>query len=86
MSTVHAAVVAAAAGKGVKDVLKAQGWLHLGLKPGAAGDGRLAFPLEPDALDAVRAAVNAGELSAVECIQPFDTGALAVKKAPPPQG
>ena len=86
MATVHAAVVAAAAGKGVKDVLKARGWLHVGLKPGAAGEGRLAFPLEPDALDAIRDAVNAGELSAIECIRPFDGSALAVKKTPPPQG
>ena len=89
-TTVPAALVGCRAAKAVKDVLKERGWLATaGVKPATIG-GPIAFPLCPEALESVRAAVEAGEvgeapaLHVVESIQmlPLD---LFAKRARPPQ-
>jgi hypothetical protein len=96
-----AAVVHAADGKKVKDVLKSNGWLDACLKPlslpppppvsegKARPDGcRLAFPICAAGVASLRRAMADGsvpELRAVLALEPMAAGALATKPPPKPQ-
>ena len=95
-----AAVVHAADGKKVKDVLKSNGWLDACLKPlsllpppasegKARPDGcRLAFPICVAGVASLRRAMADGsvpELRAVLALEPMAAGALATKPPPKPQ-
>jgi hypothetical protein len=95
-----AAVVHAADGKKVKDVLKSNGWLDaclkpLSLPPPPAADGkarpdgcRLAFPICAAGVASLRRAMADGsvpELRAVLALEPMAAGALATKPPPKPQ-
>ena len=86
--SVVVAIVSSAAAKGVKDTLKARGWLDQKRKVGVAGDGKLAFPLSSGAEEALRAALasdEATELGAIIEVRAIDAASLASKKPPPQQ-
>ena len=82
-----AALAPARDAKGVKDALKASGWLDQGLKPGAAKafGGRIAFPLLAGGAAAAKAACEAGEPAALRCVDAVErvTGLEPMKRAPP---
>ena len=83
------AVVESRSAKGVKDELKARGWLDAGFHPLNLSDGQIAFPLVEAHLDdaqrAIDDAAGGGPSSALSAVIRVQRVQMVAKKPPAPQ-